>query len=44
MSSDLFVGVELTEEVENGRGDDGVDADKQIDAHITDEGHFCILE
>lgn len=44
MYSDQIVGVELTEEEENRSGDDGVDADEQIDAHITNERHLCILE
>lgn len=34
----------LTQEVEDGRGHDCVDTDEEVDAHIGDEGHFCILE
>lgn len=34
----------LTHEVQNGGGHDGVDADEEVDAHIGDEGHLGILE
>ena len=34
----------LTQEEENGGGQDGVDADEEVDAHVADEGHLCIPE
>lgn len=34
----------LTQEVENRRGQDGVGADEEVDAHVGDEGHLCIPE
>lgn len=36
--------VKLTQEVDNGCGDDGVDTDEEIDANITNEGHLRIFE
>lgn len=44
-SADLRVsGGNLTQEVQDGGGHDGVDTDEEVDAHIDDEGHLCILE
>lgn len=34
----------LTQEEEDGGGYDGVDTDEEVDAHIDDESHLCILE
>lgn len=34
----------LSQEVEDGSGQDGVDAEEEVDAYIGDEGHLCILE
>lgn len=42
--SHLVILVKLTQEVDNGCGDDGVDTDEEVDANITNEGHLCILE
>lgn len=35
---------DLAEEVQNGRGEDGVNAEEEVDAHVGDEGHLRILE
>lgn len=35
---------DLAEEVQDGRGEDGVDAEEEVDAHVGDEGHLRILE
>lgn len=35
---------ELAEEVQDGGGEDGVDAEEEVDAHVGDEGHLRILE
>lgn len=37
-------GVSLSQEVDDGRGDDGVHADEEVDAHVADEGHLCVFE
>lgn len=34
----------LTQKVQDGGGDNGVDTDEKVDAHIGDEGHLRILE
>ena len=45
VASDLCVGRwELTHEEEDGGGQHGVDADEEVDAHVADECHLCILE
>lgn len=35
---------DLAEEVQNGGGENGVDAEEEVDAHVGDEGHLRILE
>lgn len=34
----------LTQKVEDGGGHDGIDTDEEVNAHVGDEGHLCILE
>lgn len=34
----------LTQEVEDGGGYDGVDTNEEVDAHVGDKSHLCILE
>lgn len=36
--------IELSQEEDDGGGDDGVGADEEVDAHVADEGHLCILK
>lgn len=34
----------LSQEVQNRSGEDGVDADEEIDAHVGDESCLCTLK
>lgn len=34
----------MTQEVQDGGGQDGVDADEEVNAHVGDEGHLCVPE
>lgn len=34
----------LTQKVEDAGGQDGVDTDEEVDAHVADKGHLCIPE
>lgn len=42
--TNLIILIQLTQEVDYGGRDDGVDADEEVYAHIADEGHLCILK
>lgn len=40
----LIIGVQLPQEVQYSSGDDGVDTDEEVDAHVADEGHLCVFK